>query len=129
MLAPCRGCIGIQALYLGEGGVDPAWVVGGHGTLIVNLQPVLVALAPLVGEQVSRRQWAGVVLGLAGAAAVSLKLGFGAGQALPCCFALALLASPAARCTRSASVPQFDLRTGQVVQFAASLAVTPPVAC
>ncbi len=124
--------IGIQALYLGG-----VWVSIRHGlsagmaALIVNLQPVLVAaLAPLVGEQVSRRQWAGVVLGLAGVLlVVSHKLGFGAGQALPLLLCvLALLGITGGTLYQKRFVPQFDLRTGQVVQFAASLAVTLPVA-
>lgn len=124
--------IGIQALYLGG-----VWVSIRHGlsagmaALIVNLQPVLVAaLAPLVGEQVSRRQWAGVALGLAGVLlVVSHKLGFGAGQAGPLLLCvLALAGITGGTLYQKRFVPQFDLRTGQVVQFAASLAVTLPVA-
>jgi drug/metabolite transporter (DMT)-like permease len=124
--------IGIQALYLG--GVWVAIRLGlsaGMAALIVNLQPVLVAgLAPLVGERVSRRQWAGVVLGLAGVLlVVSHKLGFGAGQALPLMLCvLALLGITGGTLYQKRFVPQFDLRTGQVVQFAASLLVTLPVA-
>ena len=60
--------IGMQAFYLGG-----VWVAisegmpAGISALIVNLQPVLTAaLAFLVHERVSRRQWLGVALGFGG---------------------------------------------------------------
>ena len=48
------------------------------------------------------------------------KLGFGAGQALPLLLCvLALLGITGGTLYQKRFVPQFDLRTGQVVQFAA----------
>jgi drug/metabolite transporter (DMT)-like permease len=124
--------IGIQALYLGG-----VWVAirqglpAGTAALIVNLQPVLVAaLAPLVGERVSPRQWLGVSLGLAGVLLViwhKLTLGTSFGPPLLLCV-MALLAITCGTLYQKRFVPHFDLRTGQVVQFAASLAVTLPLA-
>jgi drug/metabolite transporter (DMT)-like permease len=124
--------IGIQALYLGG-----VWVAirqglpAGTAALIVNLQPVLVAaLAPLIGERVAPRQWLGVALGLAGVVLViwhKLNLGASFGPPLLLCL-MALLAITAGTLYQKRFVPHFDLRTGQVVQFAAALAVTLPLA-
>ena len=124
--------VGIQALYLGG-----VWVAirqglpAGTAALIVNLQPVLVAAAaPLVGERVSPRQWAGVALGLAGVVLVIWhKLNLGASYGPPLLISLmALFAITGGTLYQKRFVPHFDLRTGQVVQFAASLAVTAPFA-
>ncbi|HEY9106401.1 MAG TPA: DMT family transporter [Roseateles sp.] len=124
--------IAIQALYLAG-----VWVSirqglpAGTAALIVNLQPVLVAAAaPLIGEAVSRRQWAGVALGLAGVVLViwhKLNLGASYGAPLGLCL-MSLLAITGGTLYQKRFVPHFDLRTGQVVQFAASLAVTLPMA-
>lgn len=124
--------IGIQALYLGG-----VWVSirqglpAGTAALIVNLQPVLVAaLAPLIGERVALRQWAGVALGLVGVVLViwhKLTAGAHFGVPLGLCV-MALLGITGGTLYQKRFVPHFDLRTGQVVQFAASLAVTLPVA-
>ena len=124
--------LGIQALYLGG-----VWVSirqglpAGTAALIVNLQPVLVAAAaPLIGERVAPRQWAGVALGLAGVVLViwhKLNLGASYGPPLLLCL-MSLLAITGGTLYQKRFVPHFDLRTGQVVQFAASLAVTLPLA-
>lgn len=122
--------IGIQAIYLG--GVWVAIRLGmpaGLAALIVNVQPVLTAaLAPLVHERVSARQWLGVLLGFGGVLlVVAQKLGTGtltlAGVLL--CVA-ALLGMTLATLYQKRFVPQFDLRTGQVVQFIAAIIVTLP---
>ncbi|MBV8033632.1 DMT family transporter [Roseateles sp.] len=124
--------IAIQAVYLGG-----VWVAirqglpAGTAALIVNLQPVLVAaLAPLIGERVTPRQWAGVALGLAGVVLVIWhKLTLGAGFGPPLLLSvMALLAITGGTLYQKRFVPHFDLRTGQVVQFAAALAVTLPAA-
>lgn len=124
--------IGIQALYLAG-----VWVSirqglpAGTAALIVNLQPVLVAAAaPLIGERVTPRQWLGVGFGLAGVVLVIWhKLTLGAGFGLPLLLCLmALLGITAGTLYQKRFVPHFDLRTGQVVQFAASLAATLPLA-
>jgi drug/metabolite transporter (DMT)-like permease len=124
--------LGIQALYLGG-----VWVSirqglpAGTAALIVNLQPVLVAAAaPLIGERVAPRQWVGVALGLAGVVLViwhKLNLGTSYGPPLLLCL-MALLAITGGTLYQKRFVPNFDLRTGQVVQFVAALAVTWPLA-
>jgi drug/metabolite transporter (DMT)-like permease len=122
----------IQAGYLGG-----VWLAIARGmpsglvALIVNLQPVLTGAAGLlVGERVTRRQWLGLALGFAGVAlVVSSKLGGGgvtpAGVALA---VAALLSITGGMLYQKRFCPVFDLRTGQVIQFAASLAVTLPLA-
>jgi len=124
--------IGIQAIYLGG-----VWVAIKHGmpaglaALIVNLQPVLTAIAVgAVGERVRLRQWAGLALGFAGVAmVVSSKLGGADMGWAPVLLALAALAAiTAGTLYQKRFIPAFDLRTGQVVQFAASVAVTLPFA-
>ncbi|RTL21274.1 MAG: DMT family transporter [Burkholderiales bacterium] len=124
--------LGIQAIYLGG-----VWVAirqglpAGTTALIVNLQPVLVAaLAPWVGERVDPRQWLGVALGLGGVVLVIWhKLTLAASFGPPLAMALAaLLAITGGTLYQKRFVPQFDLRTGQVVQFAAALAATAPLA-
>ncbi len=123
--------IGIQAVYLGG-----VWVAVKHGmpagmaALIVNLQPVLTAVAgPLIGERVRPVQWAGLVLGFVGVAlVVSNKVGGAMPPWTVGLAALSLLAITAGTLYQKRFVPQFDLRTGQVVQFAASVVVTLPFA-
>ncbi len=124
--------IGIQATYLGG-----VWVAVKHGmpagvaALIVNLQPVLTAVAGrFVGERVSLRQWLGLLLGFAGVALVVwtkvATAGMGSGVVLLC--VAALLAMTAAMLYQKRFCPSFDLRTGQVIQFVASVLVTVPFA-
>jgi drug/metabolite transporter (DMT)-like permease len=124
--------IGVQAAYLG--GVWVAIKLGmpaGISALIVNVQPVLTAaLAFVVHERVSPRQWAGVALGFGGVVLVVWHKLTTAGLAwlpvLLCVFSL--LAITAGTLIQKRFVPQFDLRTGQVVQFVASIVVTLPLA-
>ena len=123
--------IGIQAVYLGG-----VWVAVKHGmpagmaALIVNLQPVLTAVAgPLIGERVRPLQWAGLVLGFVGVALVVWnKLGAAMPPWTVALAVLSLLAITAGTLYQKRFVPAFDLRTGQVVQFAASAVVTLPFA-
>ena len=131
----------MQAGYLG--GVWSAVKAGmGAGTvaLLVGLQPVLTALwltrHPAQGVHagsagtVSGRQWAGLGLGLLG---VVLVLGhkLGGGELTPRTFALALLAL---LCITSGTLYQkrfvkpCDVRTANLLQLVAALAVTLPLA-
>ncbi len=124
--------VGIQAIYLGG-----VWVAIKHGmpagvsALIVNLQPVLTAaLGFVVHERVSSRQWLGVLLGLGGVLMVvwhKLQFAALAWPTVAMCVA-ALLGITLGTLYQKRHVPQFDLRTGQVVQFVAAFAVTLPVA-
>lgn len=122
--------IGIQAIYLGG-----VWVAVKHGmpagvaALIVNLQPVLTAVAGgFVGERVSRRQWLGLVLGFAGVALVVWNkfTTIGMGVGVVALTLASLLSMTAATLYQKRFCPRFDLRTGQVIQFMASVIVTAP---
>ncbi len=124
--------IGIQAIYLGG-----VWVAVKHGmpagvaALIVNLQPVLTAVAGrFVGERVSARQWLGLLLGFAGVALVvwSKVTTTGMGFGVVLLAVAALLSMTGATLYQKRYCPHFDLRTGQVIQFAASVIVTLPFA-
>ncbi|WP_374661344.1 DMT family transporter [Inhella sp.] len=124
--------LGIQALYLGG-----VWVAVRQGmaasvvALIVNLQPVLIALAsPWLGERLAPRQWLGVLLGFAGVAlVVGHKLGGAELAPLPVLLAvLALLGITVGTLVQKRFVPHFDLRSGQVIQFSAALLLTLPLA-
>jgi drug/metabolite transporter (DMT)-like permease len=108
----------------------PAGVVA----LIVNLQPVLTAVLGFwVGEQVSRRQWAGLALGFVGVALVlSTKLGaanYGAmGWVTVVLAGGALVSMTIGTLYQKRFCPGIDARASQVVQFAASLLVSAPLA-
>lgn len=122
----------LQAAYLG--GVWSAIKIGmpaGLTALIVGLQPILTAFAaPLVGERVTPRQWLGLVLGLSGVALVvyaRLSLHALAPGAVLLCV-LALLSITAGTLYQKRFCPQFDLRTGTVIQFGASILVLLPLA-
>jgi drug/metabolite transporter (DMT)-like permease len=124
--------IGIQAIYLGG-----VWVAIRHGlpagitALIVNLQPVLTAVAGrFVGERVGWRQWLGLAFGFCGVALVvsSKVTATGLGFGLVALAIAALLGITGATLYQKRFCPHFDLRTGQVVQFVASALVTLPVA-
>jgi len=122
----------LQAGYLG--GVWSAIKIGmpaGLSALIVGLQPILTAFAaPLVGERVTPRQWLGLVLGLSGVALVvyaRLSLNALAPGAVLLCV-LALLSITAGTLYQKRFCPQFDLRTGTVIQFGASVLVLLPLA-
>lgn len=124
--------IGIQAGYLG--GVWAAVAAGmpaGVTALVVNLQPVLTAVvAGVVGERLGRLQIGGLLLGFAGVVlVVSSKLTTTGITVLTLGLTvLALLSITAGTLYQKRYVPEFDLRTGQVVQFGASILVTLPFA-
>lgn len=122
----------LQAGYLG--GVWAAIKLGmpaGLTALIVGMQPILTAAAaPLIGERVRPLQWLGLLLGLAGVAlVVYAKLSL-AGLSLPalglCLFAL--LSITAGTMYQRRFCPRFDLRTGTVVQFGATVLALVPLA-
>jgi drug/metabolite transporter (DMT)-like permease len=124
--------IGIQAGYLG--GVWAAVAAGmpaGVAALVVNLQPVLTAaIAGLLGERLGRLQVVGLVLGFLGVTlVVSHRLTTEGLSPLTLGLTImALLAITLGTLYQKRFCPEFDLRTGQVVQFAASIVVTLPFA-
>lgn len=107
-------------------------VEAGVSAMMAGLQPILTAAlaAPLFGEVVTKRQWAGLFLGLIGVALVlQNKLSLGLGTPLGMLFAfLSAVSMTAGTLWQKKFGAQMDLRTGSVVQFTASLIVTAPIA-
>ncbi len=122
----------IHAGYLG--GVWAAVRLGmgaGLAALLVGLQPVLTAVwVSSWGGSVSKRQWAGLALGLLGLALVVWqKLGVGEIHALNFSLALmALLSITAGTLYQKRFVTPCDVRTASLVQLCAAFAVTMPLA-
>lgn len=118
----------LHGLYLG--GVFVAISLGlpaGVASLVVGLQPLLTAVGAgyLLGAQVSKRQWSGLLLGLVGVALVlSDKLGleFGWNAMLPA--VVALVAITAGTLYQKKFCPAFDWRTGAVAQFLPTMVLT-----
>ncbi len=106
----------------------------GIASLVVGMQPLLTALGAgwLLGERVSRNQWLGLLLGFAGVAmVVSGKFGHvPAGQlgAMLLPAVAALLGITAGTLYQKRFCASFDLRTGSVVQFIPTLALTALIA-
>ena len=123
----------VHATYLG--GVFASISLGvdaGVSALIVGVQPVLTALlaGPLLGERVTARQWAGLALGTAGVGLVVWrKLGLGEGTGFGmACSVVGLVGITAGTLYQKRFCAGMDLRTGSLVQFAASFALLAPMA-
>lgn len=123
----------VHGIYLGGVFIGISLgVEAGVSALIVGLQPLLTAALAgvLLGERVTPRQWAGLALGLSGVALIlARKLGQGPGDTLGSLACVtALLGITAGTLYQKRFCPSFDLRTGSVVQFLPTLAVTALVA-
>ena len=122
----------MHAGYLG--GVWAAVKAGmgaGLAALLVGLQPVLTAVwVSSRGGAVARRQWAGLALGLAGLVLVVWqKLGVGEVTAHNLlCELVALLSITGGTLYQKRFVAPCDVRTANLVQLAAALLVTLPLA-
>jgi drug/metabolite transporter (DMT)-like permease len=122
----------VHAVYLG--GVFTAISHGlpaGVASLVVGLQPVLTALGAgvLLGERVRPTQWAGLALGFAGvglvvAHKVAASVSAVALNSMMLPAVVALLGITAGTLYQKRFCHAFDLRTGSVIQFLPSLAVT-----
>lgn len=122
----------VQAGYLA--GVWCAIKLGmpaGLSALIVGMQPVLTAFAaPLIGERVRGRQWLGLALGLSGVALVVankvslIGLTF---ESIAWCL-MALFSITIGTLYQKRFCPRFDLRSGTLIQFVASMVVVLPLA-
>ncbi len=122
----------IHGIYL-----SGVWIAIEHGmpsamsALIVNMQPILTAVwVAWAGEQVTRRQWLGLSLGLVGVVLAVASKWTAEGVSvtnLLCCVA-SLAGITAGTLYQKRKVPTFDLRTGTFVQLAASLALVGPFA-
>ncbi len=122
----------VQAGYLA--GVWCAIKIGmpaGLSALIVGLQPVLTAMAaPLLGESVHRRQWLGLAFGLCGVGLVvanKISLVGLSWQSIALCV-FALMSITIGTLYQKRYCASFDLRTGTIIQFAASIVVVLPFA-
>jgi drug/metabolite transporter (DMT)-like permease len=123
----------MQGCYLG--GVFAAIHHGmsaGLVALIVGMQPVVTAFvaAPLLGERVSPRQWAGLALGFAGVAlVVTQNIALGGLTPASVGFALVALAGITfGTMYQKRFCGPFDLRAGSVIQFVAAAIVLAPFA-
>ncbi|MDB5801387.1 MAG: hypothetical protein JWL63_2326 [Rhodocyclales bacterium] len=126
----------IQATYLG--GVFMAIHQGlpaGLTALIVGLQPIVTALVAgwMLREKVTSAQWAGLALGFVGVALVILH-SHAPGLSNPWPLSAlwpalaALIGITLGTVYQKRFCPAFDLRTGAVIQFSASLLLTLPIA-
>ncbi|MDB5838321.1 MAG: transporter of the superfamily [Herminiimonas sp.] len=129
--------IAVSGVLMHAGYLVGVWCAIGLGmpagvsALIIGLQPIVTAFsAPLIGESVRARQWIGFVFGLGGVALVVANkitliglswesIAFGTFGML--CITIGTL-------YQKRFCPQFDLRTGTVIQFAASFVVVLPFA-
>jgi drug/metabolite transporter (DMT)-like permease len=134
--------LGVSGILMHAGYLGGVWsavksgIGAGTVALLVGLQPLLTALwlstvaASGSHARVTLRQWAGLLLGLAGLAlVVSRKLG--AGEVTPWNLALALfalLSITAGTLYQKHFVSPCDVRTANTVQLLAALAVTAPLA-
>ena len=126
--------VGLLMHSLQLGGVFSAIHVGlpaGLAALIIGLQPILIAavVGPLLGEQVSLRQWTGFVLGFGGVALVlSERYGLSAGSAglvAPALAVCGLIGGTAGTVYQKRYCANENLWTAAVIQYAAA---TVPVA-
>jgi len=131
------GHIAIAGLAIQAGYLGAVWCAIGLGmpaglaALIVNTQPILTAvISGMLGERVSMRQWSGLILGFLGVVlVVSNRISTGGLTAGAIALALfGLFSITLGTLYQKHFCPVFDLRAGQVIQFAASLAVTLPLA-
>jgi len=131
------GHVALAGLLLQAGYLSGVWCAiklgmpAGLSALIVGMQPILTAFAaPLIGERVRPRQWIGLAFGLGGVALVvyaKITLVGLSWQAIALAL-FALLSITAGTLYQKYFCPQFDLRTGTVIQFAASFAAVLPFA-
>ena len=131
--------LGVTGLLMHGGYLGGVWVAvklglgAGLAALVVGLQPVLTALwisATGQSHHVSRRQWVGLTLGLAGLLlVVSHKLRLGeATLANVACAVFALASITSGTLYQKRWVQPCDVRTANTVQLMAALAVTAPLA-
>ncbi|GAB3413434.1 DMT family transporter [Massilia agilis] len=131
------GHVAVAGLLLQAGYLGGVWsgiklgMPAGLTALIVGMQPILTAFAaPLIGERVRPRQWLGLLLGLSGVALVvyaKISLAGLSPAAIAYCV-FALLSITAGTLYQRRYCPRFDLRTGTVIQFSATVAVLVPLA-
>jgi len=131
------GHLAVTGILMHAGYLGGVWAAvkdgmgAGLSALLVSLQPVLTAFwVSGRGGEVGRRQWMGLGLGLAGLLLVVWqKLGMGEVHARNLMFALiALFSITAGTLYQKRFVQPCDVRTANLVQLAAALLVTLPLA-
>jgi len=129
--------VAVAGLLLQAGYLAGVWCAiklgmpAGVTALIVGMQPILTAAcAPLIGERVRPKQWLGLVFGLAGVGlVVYAKISLIGLSALSIGYCvMALLSITAGTMYQRRYCPRFDLRTGTVIQFAATVVLLLPLA-
>ncbi len=128
--------IAIAGAVLQAGYVGGVWAAVKEGmsagltALIVGLQPILTAwFAAWIAEKVTPKQWLGLILGLLGVGLVVwAKLSLTGMSHLSLVFiVVALLSITMGTLYQKKYCAQFDLRTGSVIQFAASAIICLPL--
>ncbi|MEY3950265.1 MAG: hypothetical protein RJB21_23 [Pseudomonadota bacterium] len=128
--------IAIAGALLQAGYVGGVWAAVKEGmsagltALIVGLQPILTAwFAAWIAEKVTPKQWIGLILGLLGVGLVVwAKLSLTGMSHLSLVFiVVALLSITMGTLYQKKYCAQFDLRTGSVIQFAASAMICLPL--
>ena len=123
----------LQAIYFGGSWLALGQGVGaGTAALIVCLQPVITAalVGPLLGEHVSRRQWLGLALGLAGVSLVvahKLASGLGSGTGIAWAF-VGLLGITFGTLYQKKYCTTMDPRSGTAIQFLVATVLLTPLA-
>ncbi|HEY8050741.1 MAG TPA: DMT family transporter [Ramlibacter sp.] len=129
--------LAVTGMFMHAGYLGGVWAAvkdgmgAGLAALLVGLQPVLTAVwISARGGEVRGRQWAGLLLGLAGLVLVVWqKLGLGEVHPLNLLFAfVALVSITAGTLYQKRFVQPCDVRTANLVQLAAAFIVTLPIA-
>ncbi len=131
------GHIAVSGVLVQAGYLSGVWCAiklgmpAGLSALLVGLQPILTAFAaPMIGESIRRRQWMGLILGLGGVVLVVANKITVTGlswQSIALCV-FALLSISFGTMYQKHYCAHFDLRTGTLIQFAASIVVVLPFA-
>lgn len=128
--------IAVAGALLQAGYVGGVWAAVKEGmsagltALIVGLQPILTAwFAAWIAEKVTPRQWLGLIMGLLGVGLVVwAKLSLTGMSHLSLIFiVIALISITMGTLYQKKYCAQFDLRTGSVIQFAASAVICLPL--
>jgi len=121
----------VHGIYLGGVFVSiAAGMPAGTSAMLVGLQPILtVFLARAwLGERITRLQWTGLVLGLAGVYfVVRHKIAFGGDATALVAVLVALIGISVGTLYQKKYCGRVDLRSGAVIQFAACSLIYAPI--
>jgi drug/metabolite transporter (DMT)-like permease len=129
--------IALSGVLLHAGYISGVWCAirlgmpAGLAALIAGMQPILTAFAaPLIGEQVRKRQWFGLLFGLSGVTlVVSSKINISGLSLDSIGFGVfGLMAITIGTLYQKYRCPHFDLRSGTLIQYMFSTSVMLPLA-